>query len=73
MTSITPVTSKLTIDPPGPVVVFDLSSSKTGQHSSQIDVVLKCNNSFGNYKVTWEIPTLNFAELSNQRVNDSIL
>lgn len=73
MTSITPVTSKLTIDPPGSVVVFDISSSQIGQHSGQIDVVLKCNNSFGNYKITWQIPTLNFAELSNQHVNDYIL
>jgi len=58
-----PATSNITIDPPGPVVVFDISNSS--QHSKQ--TVLKCISS-ESYNITWEIPTLNLAELSNQSV-----
>ncbi len=63
-----PAASSISIDPPGPVLVFDISNSS--QHSKRI--VLTCISS-GSDNITWEIPTLSFAELSNQSVKKSLI
>ena len=73
--------SILTIDPPGPVVVFN-SSLKGVTTLNETDedevkenylnntfkpIILTCKST-GNYNITWDVPDFNFGELANQKV-----
>lgn len=57
------VAPNLTIDPPGPVEVVDISHAS--QHSKQISLTCIIT---GNHSITWKIPTFNFAELNKRSV-----
>ncbi len=67
--------SHLTIDPPGPVAILNSSiiiELYRGNEYSTIDknyepAIITCRST-GNYYITWDVPDLNFAELSNEYV-----
>jgi len=65
--------TNLTIDPPGPVVLLNSSIIKSNEKlGDYIDPnfeppIFTCKST-GNYNITWDVPDLNFAELSDQWV-----
>lgn len=58
------VESNLTIDPKGPVLVLN-ATRPSDPHFEPIIVTCK---STGNYNITWDVPHLDFAELSDHEV-----
>lgn len=69
--------STLTIDPPGPVVVFNSNirvicneDDECHDHDDEEhfeSIILTCKST-RHYNITWDIPDLNFAELADQKV-----
>jgi len=68
------VESKLTMDPPGPVVVFNTSILTAGRSEKSLmtrfndeysnPIILTCNTS-ENYSITWDLPENAFSELND--------
>jgi len=58
------VESNLTIDPKGPVLALNATRPTDPNFEP---IILTCKST-GNYNITWDVPHLNFAELSDHEV-----